>query len=182
MLTTTLDPSTQVSVRTEGCDGVDTRVGVSEVSRKKNDLIKVVSCYTLKINQLIGHIFGGQNFRRTKFSAGKDFRRTTFSEESCLVGIIFSSNPNFRHFCPPKCCPIRYYSKGDLGLNVGFLILKNISLNLRFQWTTIQIYKERGMCLKCKNIVIKICQSYSEECCFLLPAKITMAVFIHKTN
>ena len=42
-------------------------------------------------------IFGGQNFRRTKFSAVK----------------IFGSKPDFWHFCPPKFCPITYKVDGE---------------------------------------------------------------------
>ena len=37
-------------------------------------------------------------FRRTKFFTDNTFRRTKFS----------ASTPDFRHFCPPKFCPIKY--------------------------------------------------------------------------
>ena len=103
---------------------------------------------------LIGHFFGGQNFRRTKFFGGQNFRHHLkisavlsdenfsmvsyfpihFTRKICFILIwhvlnfsgqnisadkifggqnfsadkIFGSNSDFRQFCPPKFCPIRY--------------------------------------------------------------------------
>ena len=74
----------------------------------RSPLIKLVSkaqsawrnSFVLQSDALLDKIF-----RRTKFSADKIFRRTKF------FGKVFGSNHYFRHFCPPKFCPIRYSAR-----------------------------------------------------------------------
>ena len=46
----------------------------------------------------------GQNLGGQNISADKIFGGQKFSADK-----IFGTQPNFRHFCPPNFCPIRYH-------------------------------------------------------------------------
>ena len=59
-------------------------------------LFHMIRCYT-------GYIL---NFSRQNISPDKIFGRQKFSTDK-----NFGSNPDFRHFWPPKCCPMRRITK-----------------------------------------------------------------------
>ena len=87
--------------------------------------------------------------RRTKNSANKNFRRTKFSAPFKIFGTFvrflldfyivsldktfggqkfsadknFGTSSNFRQFCPPNFCPIRYWRKSD---ESAALLLKDV--------------------------------------------------------